>query len=175
MGLDTDMGQAHTSSSLAVKRNVKPVRTRGPGRTQRDGTFSETGSVFDRLEPIHFDYATDHPQRDRWKGRRPRKDKAAEWGQMRAIQHHNVDALLPDKDDDDWWETADYFAEYEVGPGIGRMGFAYEQVAQVAPHFTYETDGMEAIGYEGMLPDFMAWAVATIRDLRDRVEQVEAL
>lgn len=172
-GTNADMGQAHTSSSLAVKRNVKPVRTRGKRRTQRDGTYSETGSVFDRLTPIHFEYAPDHPFRDRWKGRRVRPDKRAEFDELVRRNQADPEVVVPRKHDDEWYEDFDAFEEYEAGGGIGRMGFAYEQVKRVAPHFTYEADGMEAIGYEGMLPDFMAWAVATIRDLRDRVETLE--
>ena len=55
----------------------------------------------------------------------------------------------------------------EINPeGIGRMGFTYEQMIEEAPHWTYKTDeGMECIGYDAMIPDFMAWATAAIQSL----------
>lgn len=166
MGEASAMRQAHTSSSLAHKKNIAPIRTRGA-----DGVESTTGAIFDRLDPIWFRYRQSHPQRDRWKGRRPRADKLAEIRERRR----KPNPLLPpiDPADDEWYEDDDTWDSFE-NPAIGRMGFGYEQMAEVAPHYTYVVDGMEAISYEGMLPDFMAWAVATIRGLRDRVTQLEA-
>lgn len=174
MGTNTDMGQAHTSSSQAYKRNMSPIHTRGRGKVQPDGQVSQTGSIFDRLDTTYFEYAEDHPHRGRWLGRRVRPEKVAELDALIVAQREDTSGnlLVPDKWDDEFYEDADYFAEFET-PAIGRMGFIYEQVAEEAPHFAYLADGMEAVAYEGMLPDFMAWAVATIRDLRDRVDQLE--
>ena len=70
---------------------------------------------------------------------------------------------------DDW--------EREINPqATGRMGFAYEQMLEIAPQWTYETaEGMACIGYDAMVPDFMAYATAAIRDLRSRVAALEGI
>ena len=68
--------------------------------------------------------------------------------------------------------TDDSFEVYENPESIGRMGFSYEEMVELAPHWTYEADGMKAIGYDALLPDFAAWAVAAIRDLQAKVAEL---
>jgi Chaperone of endosialidase len=50
-----------------------------------------------------------------------------------------------------------------------RMGFAAEEMSEVAPEWVIGN----GINYMGMLPDFMAWAVATIRELRSQLSSQE--
>jgi hypothetical protein len=69
--------------------------------------------------------------------------------------------------------TDDSFERYENPESIGRMGFSYEEMEELAPHWTYEADGMKAIGYDALLPDFAAWAVAAIRSLQNRIAELE--
>ena len=81
--------------------------------------------------------------------------------------HYRKDHPFKDR----WMD--DSFEVYEDPESIGRMGFSYEQMLEVAPHWAYEADGMKAIGFDAMLPDFMAWTVAAIKDLRTRVLALE--
>jgi hypothetical protein len=65
----------------------------------------------------------------------------------------------------------------EINPqDVGRMGFAYEQMLEIAPQWTYITEaGMECIGWDAMVPDFIAYATAAIRELRSRVAVLEGI
>ena len=60
---------------------------------------------------------------------------------------------------------------YKETPGKPRLGFTYEQVQEIAPDWAVTTglDKTKSVDYIGMIPDFMAWAVAAIKDLRDKL------
>lgn len=160
MGTNTDMAQAHTSSSLADKHDVQPIDL--------------TKSVFMRMNPIWFKYNEDHPHRERWKGVRPMPEGAEHQGsgwylcpdgrKVRGIQK-----------DGELLEKVDYWEGFE-NPDIGRFGFAWEEVDADpdTTHWAYDADGMKALSYEGMLPDFIGFATAAIQQLEARVRELES-
>jgi hypothetical protein len=114
IGVDAEIAQSHTSSSLDYKTDVEDVDL--------------AKSVFSRLDPIHFQYREDHPFRYRWR---------------------------------DW--------DAEARRATGRMGVAYEQVAEVVPEWTYEADEMACVAYEAMLPDLVADYLALRKLVLDRL------
>jgi hypothetical protein len=54
-------------------------------------------------------------------------------------------------------------------PDAQRMGFTYEEVFEKSPQWASDVEDTKGINYYGMLPDFMAWAVAAIQDLRAKL------
>jgi len=58
----------------------------------------------------------------------------------------------------------------------GRLGLIYEDVAEAAPEWVYEIDGMKAVSYEGMLPDLIGDYIslrAEVLRLRDEVADLK--
>ena len=62
---------------------------------------------------------------------------------------------------------------FKTDPDDLRMGFSYEEMVEVAPLWASYVGETKGINYWGMLPDFMAWTLATIRDLREQLSRHE--
>ena len=62
---------------------------------------------------------------------------------------------------------------FKTDPDDLRMGFSYEEMVEVAPLWASHVNETKGINYWGMLPDFMAWTLATIRDLREQLSRHE--
>lgn len=159
LGTATDMGQAHTTSSLKHKEQVQLVDLEK--------------SVFMRMHPIWFKYKEDHPERYRWVGKRPSaKALGGGWYQKSTGEKvQGKDALELDDDGNIVDEPVDYWQGFE-NPAIGRFGFAYEDLADNpdTEHWAYDANGMKAVSYEGMLPDFIGFGTAAIQELYQEVQ-----
>lgn len=74
-----------------------------------------------------------------------------------------------------FYSSEEEYQRFENPDSIGRMGFIAEEVREVAPHWVLEREDVGlGIAFEGMLPDFTAWAVARIQQLVARVTELEA-
>ena len=59
-------------------------------------------------------------------------------------------------------------------PNALRMGFTAEEVGEIVPRWVIDHDDMKGLDYLKMLPDFMAWTVVAIRELREQLSRHES-